>query len=229
MRERGERLVPAALSVLTRRSTGARSASARPAAAASSPKLSANAGASHSGKSPRTCAGAPSRSAPASRSRSTSLERRRRVALAGEQAGDLVDAEPAQSLQRAEHFRARRRLAEQPGRGRLAGARRRRRGPRSRRGRPTRRSGERGPSPSSRPPRDGGGFRCRQAPQGRLERGRRGSWPALPASPASGKVCETSRNIEGQNGPAGRPRVASPPRLRKVGSWKQRRMHDPRA
>ena len=45
------------LSVLTRRSTGARSASALPAATASSPKLSANAAASHSGKSPRTMVG----------------------------------------------------------------------------------------------------------------------------------------------------------------------------
>ena len=61
------------MSRLTRRSTGARSASALPSSAASSPKLASNCGASHSGKSPATCAGAPARSAAASRSRSASV------------------------------------------------------------------------------------------------------------------------------------------------------------
>ena len=40
----------------------------------------------------------------------------RRMAFAGEESGDLVDAETAQLLQGAENFGSRRRLAEQPGR-----------------------------------------------------------------------------------------------------------------
>ena len=50
-------------------------------------------------------------------------QRRRRMTLAGEQRGDLVEAERADLLQGADHFRARRRIAHQPGGRRLAAQR----------------------------------------------------------------------------------------------------------
>src|ERR1700733_11093045 len=63
----------AVLRVFTRRSTGARSASALPSSAAKAPKLASSCGASHSGKSPTTCAGASVRSAAVSRACSPSV------------------------------------------------------------------------------------------------------------------------------------------------------------
>src|SRR5271165_4691983 len=92
---------------LTRRSTGARSASALPSSAAEAPKLASNCGASHSGKSPATCGGAP---------RALGVgERRRRVALARKQRRNGRDVEAAGLAQRAENLGARRRLAHDPG------------------------------------------------------------------------------------------------------------------
>ena len=101
----------------TRRSTGARSASALPSSAADAPKLASSCGASHSGKSPTTCAGAPRKVRGRKPLAFGFGELRRRVALAGEQSGDRLGVEVLGLSERAQHFGARSRFAHDPGGG----------------------------------------------------------------------------------------------------------------
>ena len=150
-------------SVLTRRSTGARSAE-RPARRR---RLGAETLGEGRRQPFRKIA---ARHARARRRDRRSAKRSRSASVSGDgawpspvnSAAISSTPSPRDLLQRADHFRARRRLAHQPGRGRLAAQRVVDEARDRRRGRRSRRSDARGPSPSARRPRDAGAFRCRR-------------------------------------------------------------------
>src|ERR1700727_1706509 len=92
------------LRVFTRRSTGARSASALPSSAADAPKLASSCGVSHSGKSPDKVGGRAGKARSGEPLAFGFRELRRRVPLAGEQRGDRLDVEIVRLPQRAQDF-----------------------------------------------------------------------------------------------------------------------------
>ena len=139
-------------------------------------------------------------------------ERRRRMALAGEQRRDLLDARARAVASARRSFRARGVASPmQPGRRRLAAQRVVDEAGDRRRGRRSRRSGGRGPSPSARRRPGGGGFRCRRALRWRRRRGRRGSCAAVARAARRSK---TSRAADAADG---RVRRGRRPRLQKRG------------